>query len=97
MPDDQRREVLGLLDVRVTVTDAEDVGWPSVVIEGRVDPRLFGGCSGGVGLAPEPGTPTPGSDGLLVLAVEEQLGRGGAGRDGVDGDVPAAQFAGGSV
>ena len=31
---------------------------------------------------------------LLVLAVEEQLGRGGSGSDGVDGDVATAQFLG---
>src|SRR3954451_24036485 len=33
-------------------------------------------------------------DRLLVLAVEEQVGRGRAGRDDVDGDVAAAQLAG---
>src|ERR1039457_3102551 len=33
-------------------------------------------------------------DGRVVLSVEEQCGGGGAGGDGVDGDVLAAQFAG---
>jgi hypothetical protein len=63
MPEAQRREVLALLDVRVTVTEAADVAWPSVVIDGRIDPRLFGGGSAALGGPVEPGTPTPGGDG----------------------------------
>jgi site-specific DNA recombinase len=47
MNPEQQREVLGLLGVQVTVTDASDRQNPSIVIEGTVDARLFESSSPG--------------------------------------------------
>ena len=51
-----QRQVLSLLDVRVSVTDISDANAPGLLIEGRIDSRLFG-AGGPEGVEPRPAGP----------------------------------------
>lgn len=71
-----QREVLALLDVRVTVTCDGDVAAPHVRIEGRIDPGLFA-SRGALQEAPGPGTQDVGDHG-----ADRVFGRGHPGVHG---------------